>query len=1099
MNNLRETELLCDIAARLGTSADVDAFLADIIGPFATLVGADRVGIWLPDLVQARLIPRHTYGLPKKTKLPDWHIDDEGIIATVYRIGATFFSKDVFDDDRLIHSDVMKSLGFTSMIAMPIVARQQIEGVIAAASERENAFQEDQLDLVRAVAGQIGMMVSSVHLHTDLRRRAEFMDQINRVGRDLTAMLDLDTLSEHVVAIMHRDLKYPVVYLWLRDGPTLTAHARAVGDTVTLLRGDSGHPITEGIVGRTARTARSYIARDLGLDPDYVAPDELPDMRSCLTVPIKSGEMVIGVLQILSSELATFDEVDRQAMETLAAQAAIAMENARLYKVSQKRVRQQAIVHQISQDLNAIFDVPSLADAIVYQMAHALDTTGCALYLYDSRTNILSPQAYYVSAQAANPDALEALSPAYSLNELPMMRQAVLMGTPVTIGFDSVGEEIAEREILVQLKQHTALVVPLVTGGRPLGLIMWLEDRHPRTFSETEIRMAQTLANHAAVTLDHARLHDEAQRQLRRETALRRVAEAAHTWVDQKAMLERYAREVNTALQTSVCNIYTLAEGEILTLAMQQVASGAPPPVQTEEYIDLEAFPAMRDALDEGIILCLALEEADPALPESGRLRDMGYNGMMLAPLIYRERLVGALEVLDDRIDHRFTADETTLMEALASQLSIAVDNARLYANEQQRRTLLEHIQRTSQAIAGELQLGSLLSLVVEQVAGVFDVDAACVVMRHTDDEDEFRVEAGYGLSDAFVQGMHIPAARFFELHGGEYTGRVFTDIKEVASIQPDLFEQEDLRTFVSIPLLHGHEVTGSLCLGAQGRKRDFSDHELEMARLLARQIAIAINNAQLFEVLEERAAELAKANLLKNEFLANISHELRTPMNSIIGFSQSLLAGIYGDLNEKQQSRLEIVMRNAHHLLDMIDDLLDLARIESGRMQLSYSVVDTGGLLRAVSTEHASKIEAKGLVLLRKLEDELPFVNADEQRLRQILDNLISNATKFTAQGSVTIAAWPEEEDGESYVHFMVKDTGIGIAQEDLDVVFDAFRQVDGSLTREYEGTGMGLAITRELVLMMNGRIWVESIVGRGSEFHVLIPVAGSAAKPVS
>jgi signal transduction histidine kinase len=242
---------------------------------------------------------------------------------------------------------------------------------------------------------------------------------------------------------------------------------------------------------------------------------------------------------------------------------------------------------------------------------------------------------------------------------------------------------------------------------------------------------------------------------------------------------------------------------------------------------------------------------------------------------------------------------------------------------------------------------------------------------------------------------------------------------------------------------------------------------------------------------LQIHAQRLAEANQLRTQFLATISHELRTPMNSIIGFTEMLMDGVYGELSERQNSRLERIRSNAYQLLALIDDLLDLSNIEAGHMTLHKEVMSIGdAVLTAVQTLEPSA-QSKSLTITCQIEPDLPRVEADPQRLHQIVTNLLTNAIKFTHEGGVTLTCRTINQGSQAYIQTDVADTGIGISEAHRELIFDEFRQVDGSSTRAYGGTGMGLTITKKLVELMGGTIWVESELNRGSTFSFLLPVA--------
>jgi signal transduction histidine kinase len=242
---------------------------------------------------------------------------------------------------------------------------------------------------------------------------------------------------------------------------------------------------------------------------------------------------------------------------------------------------------------------------------------------------------------------------------------------------------------------------------------------------------------------------------------------------------------------------------------------------------------------------------------------------------------------------------------------------------------------------------------------------------------------------------------------------------------------------------------------------------------------------AELREELEHKHFELLEANRMKSQFLANMSHELRTPLNSIIGYTQLVVNGTYGALNDTQRDRLDKVIRNGHNLLSLINDVIDLNRIETGRFSLELGPIDTYALLTSILDTVAPLAVPKGLQINRDF-DAVPLIFGDEQRVRQIITNIIANAVKFTHEGGVTVRASTEDK----MVRIEISDTGIGIAAEQYEMVFAEFEQLDNSPTREYEGSGLGMAITKRLVEKHGGRIWLESAPGRGTTFYVTMPV---------
>jgi len=265
-----------------------------------------------------------------------------------------------------------------------------------------------------------------------------------------------------------------------------------------------------------------------------------------------------------------------------------------------------------------------------------------------------------------------------------------------------------------------------------------------------------------------------------------------------------------------------------------------------------------------------------------------------------------------------------------------------------------------------------------------------------------------------------------------------------------------------------------------------FSDKDIALLRTFANQAAIAIQNARLFHEIEDKSRQLETANKHKSEFLANMSHELRTPLNAIIGFSEVLLERLFGDVNEKQADYLQDIHSSGRHLLNLINDILDLSKIEAGRMELEPSTFDLPSAIANAMALIRERAQRHGIALEMDVDAELGDVVADERKLKQILLNLLSNAVKFTPDGG-RIDVRARQDD--SFVRIAVADTGVGIAQEDQDAVFEEFRQVGSNYTSKQEGTGLGLALTRRFVELHGGTISVESKPGQGSTFTFTLP----------
>jgi len=289
----------------------------------------------------------------------------------------------------------------------------------------------------------------------------------------------------------------------------------------------------------------------------------------------------------------------------------------------------------------------------------------------------------------------------------------------------------------------------------------------------------------------------------------------------------------------------------------------------------------------------------------------------------------------------------------------------------------------------------------------------------------------------------------------------------------------------LAVPLLAEDHIVGSLIV-ARARPGDFPSDMIDLLKTFATQSALAIQNARLFREIEDKSRQLEVASQHKSEFLANMSHELRTPLNAIIGFSEVLGERMFGELNEKQDEYLKDIHASGQHLLSLINDILDLSKIEAGRMELELTDFDLPTAIDNALMLVRERAGRRGITLQMRVDSQLGQIRADERKVRQIVLNLLSNAIKFTPEGGrIEVLAAPKN----GFVEVSVSDTGVGIAPEDQETVFEEFRQV-GTAAKKVEGTGLGLTLCRKFVELHGGKIWVESELGAGSTFTFTLPL---------
>jgi signal transduction histidine kinase/ActR/RegA family two-component response regulator len=472
-----------------------------------------------------------------------------------------------------------------------------------------------------------------------------------------------------------------------------------------------------------------------------------------------------------------------------------------------------------------------------------------------------------------------------------------------------------------------------------------------------------------------------------------------------------------------------------------------------------------------------------------------GFRTMLATPMILQDQLVGVLSMW--RTDVKpFDARERELLEEFAVRGAIALRQRDLMLALDSRGKELEGkvdqlvaLREVGEAVGSSLDLDEVLDRIVSNAVRLTGTDGGSI-MEYDESSDSFHVRAAYGSSSDLLEQLRaITIDRESTLVGRTALERRPLEVADLAQEQEldphlDILFRDGWRSVLAVPLLRGDKMVGVLVI----RRRSTGSFPREMSALLetfATQSALAIVNARLFRELETKTGELEIASRHKSEFLASMSHELRTPLNAVIGFSEVLLDRMFGEINERQEEYLRDIRNAGRHLLELINDILDLSKVEAGQMVLEPSTFEVGSVLESTSAMLRERATQHAIDLSVQIADDIDMIEADELQLKKVVLNLLSNAVKFTPDGgSVSINAWREGTE----LNVTVTDTGIGVAPEDQERIFESFQQGRRGAPKE-EGTGLGLTLCRRIVELFGGRIWLESTPGIGSTFGFSVP----------
>jgi len=491
--------------------------------------------------------------------------------------------------------------------------------------------------------------------------------------------------------------------------------------------------------------------------------------------------------------------------------------------------------------------------------------------------------------------------------------------------------------------------------------------------------------------------------------------------------------------------------------------------------------------------------EHEPDVPPMTRqlARALGQQGVVAVPMLREGNAVGVIAVARAEAGG-FTDKQIALLQTFADQAVIAIENVRLF-QELQARTAdlarsveqLQAMGEVSHTISSTLDLETVLRSVVAHAVQLSDTDGGAIY-EYDEQAGEFRLRATHGMEDEFVEALRANPNRMGEGAVGRAAALrepvQISDVLAEGAYQGRLREaivRSGFRALLAVPLLREDGIVGGLVVRRKSPGQ-FPPEMVDLLRTFANQSALAIQNAKLFREIADKSQQLEVANRHKSEFLANMSHELRTPLNAVIGFSEVLLERMFGEVNDKQAEYLQDILSSGRHLLSLINDILDLSKIEAGRMELELGGFDLPIALDNALTLVRERASRHGIGLDLRVDPQVGEIVADERKVKQVLLNLLSNAVKFTPEGG-RVGVSVVRANGS--VEISVSDTGIGIAANDQEAIFEEFRQVGSDYASKREGTGLGLTLARRFVELHGGRIWVKSEVGRGSTFTFSLP----------
>jgi len=1228
--------LINEVGRTLTQLVEPRQVLDTVVEAVTSLLKCEIGIVFQPGLADGEFSAVAGFGVDQAT-LGELHFGPgEGVVGRVVETGQPQVLPDAEQAPDLVRWPVPVG----SMMAVPIVAGRKVTGVMIASSPRKHALVEADQVLLTTLADQAAVALESTRLFSGTQQAALRLASLNEIGRRVAAQLELEEMVETTVNALHKYLGYHRVgILLVGEDPSQMVMAAANDAFRAIVPADYCQKVGEGLIGAAAATGKTILSNDALLDERHVQIGDWGSPAS-ISVPIIAGDTVIGVLEVEAEQRGAFTEEDAAALEIVADQLAVAIQNARLFEQTQRRVAELATVNEIGRAISSALDTGQLAELIYNQVSNLLDSRSFHIALYDPDAALIRVQFRVEEGQRKQPLVL-------SLDQ-GLTSYLVRTGEPQLLTH-GVAEFLQEHALTSERRPAMSwLGVPMIAKDGVIGAMAVQSFDREYAFDAGHLELLTTIAGQAAVAYQNASFFQERQQRIEQLNALNEMSQAISSTLELDELLGVVYRQVSRIVDTT--NFYVaLYDEEEEEISFPFVVD----PEQREDWSPSKKAEGLTGTVIESGKPLLLPAGATGLYRDTGREIQAGLCRSWLGvPLIAKDRVLGVIAVQNYERENVYNEEHLNLLSTVAAQAAVAVRNAHLYqqivrfsseleARVQARtrdlgkalddltaeRDRVESLYRITSELGATLELERVLQRALRLLADALGLEHGTILLvdqetgnlnlRATLDPDRqlpregqpTRWKPGVGLAGWVLQ-YREPV--------------LVTDINEDPRWVHHPGKQVKIRSVMATPLsLGGGDVLGVLTLGHPQAGHFTRDH-LQLVTAATGQIAMAVNNSDLYAFITDQADQLgtalqsqqeetvknrailesiadgvlvlnhngrvllvnpaaedllglegmalegehfrhmlglgetpvhrelaqlfyselrarlesekgeipvregsvrleagtkvlavniaplivtlggapglvaalrdisreAEVERLKNEFISTVSHELRTPMTSIKGYTDLLFLGMAGGLTDAQRSFLRIIKSNADRLTALVNDILDISRIETGRMRLNIEPLALEEIISQVVISFQEQYREKGVELGWEESGELAQVRGDEARVTQVLSNLIANAWQYTPEGGrVKVSVHPRG----GFLKVDVADTGIGVSGDDADRIFDRFFRADHPVVQEAEGTGLGLSIVRMFVEMLGGEIWVESELGVGSCFSFTLPLAST------
>ncbi len=1086
-----ELSALLRTAQVLSSSLKPDDVLQSLMAIVAGQLQVDTVALWKID-ADGFLTPAAMQGIPldmaQVLRVPI----GRGLTGRVAASGQPLVVTNVEEDGTSLYPQFNRDHQYTSFMGVPVVYREQTIGVLSVMTITQRAFSADEVALLAGIADQAAIALENARLFAERERRIAELTALNHISQAINVSLSteeilealhrgmsevLDT-SQSFIALYDaktRRLTFPLVYEDGRRAPDRETEVIVLDD------------LTGGLTPTVILEQRPLLLRTqqeveaIALSP---CDHDEPPICSWLGAPIIQGDEVFGVLNVQSYEPGRFDEDAQRFLVTVANQAAIALSNVRLFQSEQARRRVADTLREVAQMMTGVLALDDIFALILDQLARIVPYDTASLMLREGdMLRIVAARGFDESIR----ERVEHLE--LHIDDDPSLSQVIHSGRPLVL----IDAREAPPSSVDDGTEHIRgwIGAPLMLGDEVIGILN-VDSATVGAYDEEDMQLAFALASQAAQAIRNARLFAEVRRfnteleQLVSErtaelqdayarlTAERDRLQAVHAItveltasLDLQTTLNRALELASKAVgaRRGSIMLHDLQSGRLVCRAVLNVDGSVDSkhiPITFENGLGLSGW-----VMHQQEAVCIADVRGDARwLHEEGRAEEV--RSVIAAPLMTQDGPLGVLILTSPDVNF-FNQDQLQLLATIANEVAIVIHNAMLY-------TIINEIATERGELWSQQREENSKNQAILQSLGegvIVADDQQHIVLYNAAAEQILRIPATFVVNQ--------PLARI-----AEYSCDDDGSVERARRIYEGL--QRGLQELTAAQRNHNRVLA---------LPQPDQSIVLNFAPWVGPRNAIYGSVVVLHDITREVEADRAK-----REFISNVSHELRTPLTSIKGYVDLLMLGASGPLNEGQLSFLSVVKNNAHRLMNLINDILEIGRIDDNKVRLNFENVFIGAIFEEVYKTLRAEIERKRLSFSIEVAEHTPPAMADETRLTQVVLNLASNAVKYTyPEGSVKLRAGLNPA---GLLQVDVIDNGVGISPEQQQHLFRRFYRADNPLRDEAGGTGLGLSIAKSYVEMHGGQMWVESEPGKGSTFSFIIPLTqpaseteSSAAKP--